>query len=328
MDSNFAERLIAWQKEYGRNNLPWQQSHDPYVRWLAEIMLQQTQVKTVIPYFNRFMERFSTVQALAEAPEEEVMKLWAGLGYYSRARNLHKCAKEVQQRFGGCFPIELVDLESLPGIGVSTAAAIRSAATDEPCAILDGNVKRVLARHSMIGKGLTPSEAEKQLWADARAKTPQREGRTYAQAVMDLGATVCTRTKPLCFLCPVNQDCKAFLADCQLEYPIKKVRARVPEEILNLAVYTDGKEVYLVRKTERYWKGLWTLPELCEEDAEKPEAVLPVVEHRLTHLLLKIYPVRLPMPEEVPAEWRVFTKEQIEREALPTPIRKLLLEIL
>ena len=137
MDSNFAERLIAWQKEYGRNNLPWQQSHDPYVRWLAEIMLQQTQVKTVIPYFNRFMERFSTVQALAEAPEEEVMKLWAGLGYYSRARNLHKCAKEVQQRFGGCFPIELVDLESLPGIGVSTAAAIRSAATDEPCAILD-----------------------------------------------------------------------------------------------------------------------------------------------------------------------------------------------
>lgn len=328
MDSSFAERLIAWQKEYGRNNLPWQQSHDPYVRWLAEIMLQQTQVKTVIPYFNRFMERFPTVQDLAEAPEEEVMKLWAGLGYYTRARNLHKCAKEVHRRFGGRFPIELQDLESLPGIGTSTAAAIRSAATDEPCAILDGNVKRVLARHGMIGKDLTPRETEKRLWEDARAKTPQKEGRTYAQAVMDLGATVCTRTKPLCSLCPVNQDCKAFLADCQLEYPIKKVRAPVPEEMLNLAVYTDGKVVYLVRKTERYWKGLWTLPQLQDEEAEQSEDVLPVVEHQLTHLLLKIYPVRLSMPEAVPAEWRAFTKEQIETEALPTPIRKLLLEIL
>ena len=178
MDSSFAERLVAWQKKYGRNNLPWQKSHDPYVRWLAEIMLQQTQVKTVIPYFDRFIERFPTVQDLAEAPEEEVMKLWAGLGYYSRARNLHKCAKEVQCRFNGSFPIELSDLESLPGIGVSTAAAIRSAATDEPCAILDGNVKRVLARHGMIGKGLTPRETENLLWADARSKPPLKEGRT------------------------------------------------------------------------------------------------------------------------------------------------------
>lgn len=176
MNNSFAKRLISWQKDYGRNNLPWQQSHDPYVRWLAEIMLQQTQVKTVIPYFNRFMERFPTVRDIAEAPEEEVMKLWAGLGYYSRARNLHKCAKEVQQRFEGRFPIEISDLESLPGIGASTAAAIRSAVTDEPCAILDGNVKRVLARHGMIGKGLTPSEAEKRLWADARAKTLQERG--------------------------------------------------------------------------------------------------------------------------------------------------------
>lgn len=180
----------------------------------------------------------------------------------------------------------------------------------------------------MIGKGLKPSEAEKRLWADARAKTPQGEGRTYAQAVMDLGATVCTRTKPLCSLCPVNQDCKAFLADCQLEYPVKKVRAPVPEEILNLAIYTDGKEVYLLRKSERYWKGLWTLPQLQAEDAGKSGELLPLVEHRLTHLLLKIYPVRLPVPAEIPAEWKAFTKGQIETEALPTPIRKLLLEVL
>lgn len=328
MDSSFAERLVAWQKKYGRNNLPWQKSHDPYVRWLAEIMLQQTQVKTVIPYFDRFIERFPTVQDLAEAPEEEVMKLWAGLGYYSRARNLHKCAKEVQCRFNGSFPIELSDLESLPGIGVSTAAAIRSATTDEPCAILDGNVKRVLARHGMIGKGLTPRETENLLWADARSKTPLKEGRTYAQAVMDLGATVCTRTKPLCALCPVNQDCKAFQTDSQLEFPVKKVRAPVPEEILNLAVYTDGNEVYLLRKSERYWKGLWTLPQLRDEEAEQSEEVLPAIEHRLTHLLLRVYPVRLPIPAKIPAAWKAFTKEQIKTEALPTPIRKLLLEVL
>ena len=327
MNNSFAKRLISWQKDYGRNNLPWQQSHDPYVRWLAEIMLQQTQVKTVIPYFNRFMERFPTVRDIAEAPEEEVMKLWAGLGYYSRARNLHKCAKEVQQRFEGRFPIEISDLESLPGIGASTAAAIRSAVTDEPCAILDGNVKRVLARHGMIGKGLTPSEAEKRLWADARAKTPAGEGRTYAQAVMDLGATVCTRTKPLCSLCPVNQDCKAFQANCQTEYPVKKVKASVPEEVLNLAVYTDGKKVCLVKKSERYWKGLWTLPQLQGARCENSGGVLPVVEHRLTHLLLKIYPVRLPIPATLPADWKAFSKEQIKTEALPTPIRKLLLQI-
>ena len=180
----------------------------------------------------------------------------------------------------------------------------------------------------MIGKGLTPRETENLLWADARSKTPLKEGRTYAQAVMDLGATVCIRTKPLCALCPVNQDCKAFQTDSQLEFPVKKVRAPVPEEILNLAVYTDGNEVYLLRKSERYWKGLWTLPQLRDEEAEQSEEVLPAIEHRLTHLLLRIYPVRLPIPAKIPAAWKAFTKEQIKTEALPTPIRKLLLEVL
>lgn len=144
---------------------------------------------------------------------------------------------------------------------------------------------------------------------------------------MDLGATVCTRTKPLCSLCPVNQDCKAFQANCQTEYPVKKVKASVPEEVLNLAVYTDGKKVCLVKKSERYWKGLWTLPQLQGARCENSGGVLPVVEHRLTHLLLKIYPVQLPIPATLPADWKAFTKEQIKTEALPTPIRKLLLQI-
>ena len=327
-DFSFADQLISWQKAFGRHHLPWQKTHDPYARWLAEIMLQQTQVKTVIPYYRTFLEHYPTVAALAAAPEEEVMKLWAGLGYYSRARNLHRCAKEVMERFKGVFPQDLSELASLPGIGRSTAAAVRSAVTDEPCAILDGNVKRVLSRFFLIGENMKPPESEKILWAKAQELLPDNEGRSYAQGMMDLGATVCTRTKPSCALCPVKDGCEAFKEGRQGDFPVKKQTKPVPEERLTVGVYSDGGRVYLVKKEKGYWKGLWTLPLIDEEDEHKGE-VLPLIEHRLTHLMLKIYPRKMKrLPSPIPEDWRAFQRTEIEKGALPTPLKKLLLKTL
>lgn len=327
MGKTFSERLISWQLQHGRHDLPWQSSHDPYVRWLAEIMLQQTQVKTVIPYFLKFLEHYPKVTDLAAASEEEVFQLWAGLGYYSRARNLHSCAREVVSRFQGAFPLSEEDLQSLPGIGRSTAAAIRSAVTDEPCAILDGNVKRVLSRHALIGKDVSPAVAEKQLWLLANELLPKSDGRTYAQAVMDLGATVCKRSGPMCSDCPISEDCVAFSKGLQEDFPPKRKTQPVPEVIVNVGVYLRKNKVYLTLRQESYWKGLWVLPAIngTEENGE----IQPMIRHRLTHLLLKLYPVVF-RTEDIPVqkEWRAFSKADVEKGALPTPIKKLLLELM
>lgn len=326
---SFAKRIIEWQKHYGRHDLPWQSTYDPYCRWLAEIMLQQTQVKTVIPYYLNFLEKYPTVKDLAAAPQEEVMQLWAGLGYYSRARNLHRCALKIVENFGGKFPEEISVLESLPGVGRSTAAAVRSAVTDEPCAILDGNVKRVLSRFFLIGqKNQKPGEIDALLWDKANELLPNQDGRSYSQAMMDLGATLCTRHKPACSICPVKRDCGAFRENLQEAFPVKKQRKEVPEEHLNVGVFLEKGCVFLVKKEKRYWKGLWTLPEINEEDELDGEE-LPLVVHRLSHLLLKIYPRRMVrLPSSVPANWRAFSRAEIEKGALPTPLKKLLLEVL
>ncbi|HEX5675504.1 MAG TPA: A/G-specific adenine glycosylase, partial [Azonexus sp.] len=215
----FAERLIAWQKIAGRHDLPWQQTRDPYRIWLSEIMLQQTQVGTVIPYFQRFLSRFPTVQALAEAPLESVIEHWAGLGYYARARNLHRCAREIVAVHAGKWPNSASQLSALPGIGRSTAAAIAAFAFGQRAAILDGNVKRVLCRQFAIEGFPGQSAVDRELWALAERLLPAADIESYTQGLMDLGATVCTRSRPRCEICPVSPDCQARLSGRQSALP-------------------------------------------------------------------------------------------------------------
>ena len=224
----FQAQVLQWYDRHGRHDLPWQHPRSPYRVWLSEIMLQQTQVKTVIPYFERFLERFPDVAALAAASEDEVLHLWTGLGYYARARNLLKCARSVVDDHGGEFPATVEALEQLPGIGRSTAGAIVSISRDTPAAILDGNVKRVLARYTAIAGWPGESAVQKKLWAVAERYTPETRCADYSQAMMDLGATLCSRSRPACDLCPLEESCAAHSAGRQADYPGKKPRKALP----------------------------------------------------------------------------------------------------
>lgn len=338
--SSFSQNLIAWQKASGRRHLPWLQTHDPYKRWLAEIMLQQTQVVTVIPYYEKFLASFPTVEVLAAAGEEAVLSLWSGLGYYSRARNLHQCARTVVSNFGGAFPLEEKALETLPGIGPSTAAAVFSAVTDQPALVFDGNVRRVISRFCGIGsdesgqgllyrgKGKAPEALgtpfEKTLKSKARALLPSKEGRAYSQGMMDLGATVCTTSNPKCAICPVSCDCVSFALGLQTVLPPKKKQPAVKSLSVPLALYLDGNKVLLVRKTEGFWRGLWTLPE------EKPESVsleLEEIPHRLTHLQLFLHP-RIGRGHPGYERGRWVGLPELDAVGMPAPVKKLVKEIL
>lgn len=225
--SNFSDRLIQWQKLYGRHGLPWQ-IKDPYARWISEVMLQQTQVVTVIDYYHRFMDRFPTVNELAVASEDEVMRYWAGLGYYTRARNLHKAAKIIVDTYRGVFPTTRQEWEALPGIGQSTAAAVTAFSFGAKEAIMDGNVKRVLARNFAIEKPMT-AQVEKEFWALAQSLLPENDIESYIQGLMDLGATVCTRT-PQCLLCPFETTCLAHIKGIERNLPIPKPKRQRPEK--------------------------------------------------------------------------------------------------
>ena len=227
--STFADQLLHWYDRHGRQNLPWHRGRNPYLVWVSEIMLQQTQVGTVIPYFERFIARFPDVQSLAEAPLDAVLEHWSGLGYYARARNLHKAALQIIADHGGEFPQDQEALQNLPGIGRSTAAAILAQAFEIPAAILDGNVKRVLARYYAIAGWPGRSDVLKRLWVAAEAHTPETRVQAYTQAIMDLGALVCTRRNPACERCPVVDGCAAFAADTQHLYPAPKPRKPLPE---------------------------------------------------------------------------------------------------
>lgn len=226
--TTFQRRLLKWFDTHGRKSLPWQIDKTPYRVWISEIMLQQTQVATVIPYFVKFMRQFPDVASLAEAHEDEVLHLWAGLGYYSRARNLQRAAKMVMADFDGRFPGTLETLQRLPGIGPSTAGAIMSIAYQQPAAILDGNVKRVLARIHAITQPINEKRTEEWLWDLAVEYTPNKRVADYTQAIMDLGATLCTRSKPNCKACPFAAECKAYAADLVNQIPAKKAAAKIP----------------------------------------------------------------------------------------------------
>lgn len=303
----FAKRLLSWFDLHGRKNLPWQLDRTPYRVWVSEVMLQQTQVATVVPYFERFMARFPTVHELAEAPDDEVMKYWEGLGYYARARNLHACAQQVSQEYAGLFPDTIEALQALPGIGRSTAGAIVAQAFGKRAVILDGNVKRVLARYRMIAGWTGAVAVQKELWHLAEELTPISRTSDYTQAIMDLGSMVCRRNNPGCSDCPVRSGCHAYQAGLTDQYPGKKPRKPLPEREIYLLVCYPFDEPHRIllekRPSSGIWGGLWSLPQ-CEPvhvpsdiiTAQYGYKVVSIKEtggilHRFTHFQLRIRPL-------------------------------------
>jgi len=306
----FHQRILAWFDRHGRKDLPWQRDIDPYRVWVSEIMLQQTQVKTVIPYFERFTAAFPTVQALAQAPVDRVLHLWTGLGYYARARNLHRAAQQVCADFGGRFPDSVETLCQLPGIGRSTAGAIVSIAYGRRAVILDGNVKRVLARHRAVAGWPGQTAVHDELWRIAEERTPDKRCADYTQAMMDLGATLCTRTAPDCGRCPAAADCAARAAGRQADFPGRKPRRPLPVKTTAfLMATTPAGEVWLERRPANgIWGGLWCFPEIPEPDVAarwcldrwgvEPTSVdhWDSFRHTFSHYHLDIRPVRVGLP--------------------------------
>jgi A/G-specific adenine glycosylase len=302
--NSFATRLLRWFDKSGRKDLPWQVA-DPYTVWVSEIMLQQTQVQTVIPYFEHFMARFPDLESLADAPVDAVLQHWSGLGYYARARNLHAAAQQVRDRHAGVFPNDFDAVCALPGIGRSTAGAILALAFGQRHTILDGNVKRVLARHAAVAGWPGKSAVAAKLWALADAYTPTERVADYTQAIMDLGATLCTRSRPACSICPVASDCTAYAEHAVDQYPGRKPRKLKPQKETTMAIAMHDAAVYLERRpASGIWGGLWSFPELSGETprdwcartfGKAPDAVddLPLLRHSFSHYDLDIRPVVL-----------------------------------
>jgi A/G-specific adenine glycosylase len=336
----FASRIVGWQQGHGRHGLPWQRTRDAYRIWLSEIMLQQTQVATVIPYYERFLARFPDVAALAAAADDEVMALWSGLGYYARARNLHRAAREVMGQHGGVFPARSEELARLPGVGRSTAAAIAAFASGERGAILDGNVRRVLARHAGIPGDPASAKVAARLWREAEARLPQEGIEAYTQGMMDLGADVCLPRKPHCLICPVKADCVARIENRVDEIPGRRPRAPARRRrIAMLVVLSHGEVLLEKRPASGIWGGLWSLPEAdCAAPREALardwglealafEALEPF-EHAFTHFTLEVEPWRVRLgkstrfAEGKAGVWVPLT--ELAGAALPSPVRKLL----
>jgi A/G-specific adenine glycosylase len=339
--TGIAAKIIGWQKKHGRHDLPWQGTRDAYAVWLSEIMLQQTQVTTVIPYYNRFLARLPDVAALAAAPLDEVMQLWSGLGYYSRARNLHRAAQVVMSAHGGRFPRRLDEVAALPGVGRSTAAAICAFAFGQRHAILDGNVKRVLARVRGIKGYPGARKVAEQLWREAERLLPRRRVEAYTQGLMDLGATVCTRHKPRCDVCPLRSACVAVRRGWVGKLPAPRPRKPLPHKRTVMLVLTRGGEVLLEKRPPSgIWGGMWCLPEAAHKaDIEATclkrfgarvieVETLPPMAHAFTHFKLDIRPLRLRVSALVPnaAEpglvW--LPLEEARGAAIPAPVRKIL----
>ena len=329
---DFAHRVIAWQKQSGRHDLPWQQhgrKGDPYRIWLAEIMLQQTQVATVIPYYQRFLAHFPDLARLAAAPSEEVMVLWSGLGYYARARNLQRAAQLIVAQWGGRFPRGAGDIQTLPGIGRSTAAAIAVFAFGARAAILDGNVKRVLARTFGIEGFPGDKAVENRLWALAETLLPERGIKAYTQGLMDLGATLCTRSRPRCGACPLAAQCVALRENCIAELPSPRARRTVPQRAVTLLVLRCRGRVLLERRPPKgIWGGLLSLPELAAGQPARRYAgatQLPVVRHAFTHFRLDITPLLCKVSRCNTPEGGIWLDlKALDGAPLPAPVRKIL----
>ena len=345
---SFAATLVAWQKKHGRNHLPWQNTQDPYRVWLSEIMLQQTQVSTVLDYYAKFLNHFPTVADLANASQDQVMGLWSGLGYYSRARNLHQCAKDVMTKFGGQFPQTAAELVSLPGIGRSTAAAVASFCFSERVAIMDGNVKRVLTRVWAYDADLSLGKNEKVLWQMAEDALPTEKIQSamprYSQALMDLGATICLPRKPLCQACPVRSECKAHAkGEGEPEkFPVKTRKVKRTSEVLWLLLAQNKQDqVWLEKRpASGIWASLYSLPVFASEEAllsavfghaASPKSkdkweILPTFKHVLTHKDLHCHVVKLKISKgpNTPGSGAWWSAKDWEALGLPQPVRHLL----
>ena len=338
-DPAFSKQLLDWWDQHGRKDLPWQHPRSAYRVWISEIMLQQTQVKTVIPYFERFINRFPDINSLAAASEDDVLAKWSGLGYYARARNLLKTARICQQEHGSDLPQTPEALLALPGIGESTANAIYSQAFNLPAVILDGNVKRVLARYLAVEVWPGKTSVHKQLWTAAGHLLPENRGADYTQAVMDLGATLCTRTKPGCTQCPLNNTCKSFISDTVEKFPGKRPRLKVTEKSFQMLILTDNKGNVLLerRPPTGIWGGLWSLP--ADDDGQSLKQrlglngseirSLPALQHQLTHIRMTINPIigdseLFSRGVECTPDQRWFGQHEWPELGLPKPVRQLL----
>lgn len=337
MAKSFSQRVLNWFDDYGRKNLPWQLNATPYSVWVSEIMLQQTQVATVIPYFERFMERYPSVEKLAQAELDEVLALWTGLGYYARARNLHKTAQVVSAHFGGEFPKTVSELETLPGIGRSTAGAILSLSLDKKATILDGNVKRVIARHAGVQQWTGIKKVHDDLWQIAEQHTPNERCQAYNQAMMDLGALLCTRTKPQCLICPIASDCHARLSGRPEQFPGKKPKSNKPIKSCAFAIKRNqNNEVFLVRRPNSgIWGGLWCFEQFeSKNELEANLAGLGDIDtiwasfrHTFSHYHLDITPVLITLKHsdrvaETQGEW--LSLADAKTRGLAAPVLKLL----
>lgn len=344
----FSKRLLKWWDQHGRHDLPWQHPRSAYRCWVSEIMLQQTQVKTVIPYFELFISRFPGIPSLAAASSDEVMSMWSGLGYYARARNLLKTAQICVAVHGSDLPATPVELEALPGIGKSTANAIYSQAHNQPAVVLDGNVKRVLGRHLAFDGWPGKPAVHNQLWLHAESLLPSDRGADYTQAIMDLGATLCTRSKPQCGECPVSQDCQALLQHKVDEYPHSRPKKiRVTEKTFQMLILVDENHKVLLerRPPAGVWGGLWSLPaddrgeDLSERLPFNSKSLrsLPELHHQLTHISMTIKPLigsvqeseqgvaqEWPNGVECTADRQWFGADEWPALGLPKPVRQLL----
>ena len=347
MKKSFSQQVLSWFDVHGRKNLPWQLDRDAYKIWVSEIMLQQTRVETVIPYYANFMQYFPTVKKLATANTDEVLHLWTGLGYYARARNLHKAAKKICERHDGTFPKNIDDVMALPGIGRSTAAAILALSFDQAHAILDGNVKRVLARYFAVQGWPGKREVELQLWQYADALLPPQRFAEYTQAMMDLGATLCTRSNPSCSICPVQGSCEANVQQRQSELPTPKPSKKIPQRNVVMAIIQDSDDdsIWLEKRPPAgIWGGLYSFPEF--EDTTKLDIwlnqrykncspsfqSLPVISHTFSHFRLHMH-LRLIQINKRPngvmednlGVWYKLTDQKI---GLATPVKKALEQVL
>lgn len=339
----FSKKLLQWFDHSGRHDLPWQENKTPYRVWVSEIMLQQTQVQTVIPYYQRFIKRFPTVFDLAKASQDEVLAHWSGLGYYARGRNLHKAAQIIVKDFDGQFPEHFDEMISLPGIGRSTAGAILSISVKKRYPILDGNVKRVLSRFDAVENWTGEKQTEARLWNRAEELTPQNRFGDYTQAIMDLGATVCTRSRPKCEICPVQDNCQAWQQDRVKDFPFSKPKKAKPTRKHWFLIVFDQGELFLVKRPQKgIWGGLWSLPQFETESALLKELEIPVKNedestleamsdllkwpeftHSFTHYHLQLQPVQLGSFLKLDMEGDWFDIPTALALGLPAPIRKI-----
>jgi len=337
----FNGAILSWFDQHGRHDLPWQQHKSAYHTWISEIMLQQTQVRTVIPYFQRFIEKFPDVYSLAAADIDEVLHLWTGLGYYARARNLHKAAIQVVNEFQGEFPLSVTELEGLSGIGRSTAGAILSISSNKRAAILDGNVKRVLARFYAVEGWAGKSAIAQQLWEHAELNTPYHRAGDYSQAMMDMGATLCTRSKPQCNVCPIESGCSAKDQERVKEFPYSKPKKTIPvrQTLMLLIENSDNEKLLYQRPPSGLWGGLWSLPQIsdlrdCEQELQlaidiNSAVYLEPLRHTFSHFHLDITPVKIKLKQQslqimeaTSTLW--YNSDTPANVGLPAPVKKLL----